>query len=155
MKASTARWPEVCRDLTADLTEAESLFYLLLCLVLMEPWALAQISSQGLSLRPGKQAERGQRAGRDKGLRLGGSQSKLCRTNEAPEANAHSAKTVCTAGAGLWRAKGPPRLVLGNFTLGPPKAKTPGSQAPASLCFLVWYPSYCSCMHPSPQGCGP
>lgn len=43
MKANMARWPEVCRNLTADLTEAESLFYFLVCSVLMEPWALAQM----------------------------------------------------------------------------------------------------------------
>lgn len=43
MKASMAHRPEVCRNLTADPTEAESLFYFLLCSVLTEPWGLAQM----------------------------------------------------------------------------------------------------------------
>lgn len=49
----------------------------------------------------------------------------------------HFAKSVCTAGVRLWLAKNPPLLVLGNFTLGPPKARTGGPQAPAGLLCLV------------------
>ena len=55
-----------------------------------------------------------------KGLRLGLGQSKL-QDKWTAEAKMCSAKTVCTAGGGLWQAKHPPLLVLGNVTLAPPR----------------------------------
>lgn len=66
------------------------------------------------------------------------------------EANTNFAKTVCTAGVRLWRAKNPTLLVLGNFTLGPPKAKTPDPRR--LLVYASWYPSYCPLEGVAPEG---
>ena len=82
-----------------------------------------------------------------KGLRLGLGQSKL-QDKWTAEAKMRSAKTVCTAGGGLWQAKHPPLLVLGNVTLAPPR---PGLER--LLVHPAWYPSFCSCVYPA-CGCG-
>lgn len=93
-------------------------------------------------MRLGSQRKEWEQAGRDEGPAPGVKPKQTVQDKWRGEAKTHFAKTVCTAGVWLWRAKNPALLVLGNFTLGPSK---PGPEAPRRLLVCsARYPSYCS-----------